>query len=155
MLPSNDILSLMNGQQVLPHVVQFPSTRSGQNGTPDLLVRSLQGWKTTLGYLQEEISSIKKIAKWNDAKMNDPANPNLDANFEQLTNEGFQELIRTIAEIEKQIIAELLNNETEIISLNSEIKKIEKAIEEFNDVWIPAKLKILKIIANNPPITFF
>lgn len=122
---------------------------------PDDVWFSIKKWKARLQYVGEECDYLLKMIKWNDTDSRISEDKSVLNDFDRLINIDHGQLLRSINELEKEVVAAIFEGELETKSFLVKIKEVETDLKIFNDALSIVKLKVLKLIINNSRVTFY
>jgi hypothetical protein len=122
---------------------------------PEDVWDSLKNWKTELQYVGEECDYLLKIIKWNNPDIKLAEDKRVLKNFEQLINKNHGQLLHSINELEKEVVAAFFDAEIKTKNFLGKLKEVEAELKAFNQDFSIIKLKVLKLLVSNSRITFF
>lgn len=122
---------------------------------PDDVWHSLKSWKTGLQYVGEECDYLLKMIKWNVTESRIGEDKGVLSDFEQLINKNHVQLLRSINDLEKEVVAAFFEGEMRTNNFLIKMRELETNLKIFNDDLSIAKLKVLKYMVSNSRITFY
>ena len=155
MTPTNRNSNTLPIKPLSRQIVQLHPIVDEKLEIPERIWNSLKDWKSKLQYWEEECYYLRKMIKWNGIVAVSVQGKDLFIRFEKLVMEEHPRLVSVINDMEKEIIAAIFEGEVEAKNFHIKLQRLEKGLKEFNVELAPIKLEVLKMIANNSPITFF
>ncbi len=155
MTQAHDQVKSPTNKPLSSQIVQLHPVVDEKLAVPDHVWSSLNNWESKLKYYGEECGYMRKMLIWNDIRPSSMADEEVLKRFEKLVTEDYEHLVHTVNELEKEVVSALFKGEGEIKQFYARIQQLETQLNTFKEEITTTKLKVLKILANNPRITIF